>query len=606
MSEDQLSRANKAFERGNLSESERLYTRLRDSTEDRADEFMHAQALVGLGSIASARGDYFNALEMLNLALGIARNASDHRSHANALTSISEIHFARGEYEHAVRNATHAQQLAETSGHKATIASAVSARLVAATEVGETEVARELADRALQLRTEVGETTGVISAMANVAGLDITTGKVAVAMELLTRALGLSLEENLQWSKANVLTLVAAVHHLQSDYGQSIEVNLEALSLFEAIGDKRSIANTLNNVAVSRLAVDEVDEAWDAASRAQALYEELGTPKGCATALHNTGDIQFRRGNPSEAEKLITRAITINEKLGRKEDQASDFVLIAACRQQSGDHEGELQFLVRSKKTFDTLAQSPPDEWDLDSRIRTCRSRLSQSDTNAAEPARQDSPPLKVLEIAGCVTDEVIAWVKGNMGAAADHYLVLTADQLFWIEENGFIRSKSKKHALALDTIGSVRRKKGLVEDNLEIDSGGHLPERSFDHWRTQRKNMDTLLQALGKQVATVGDSDSSFRLPEIASVVRPLSLRLPVCTAILIAGLVQQVHPAVYLFPIAIFMMLGFNPRSKGSWHHSSSGGFRWRDTKPGWDVWVIFAWFALIIGIVLKNPLL
>ena len=119
MSEDQLSRANKAFERGNLSESERLYKLLRDSTEDQADQFTHAQGLVGLGGIASARGDYFNAMEMLHLAMEIARNTSDHRSQANALTGISEIHFARGEYEHAVRNATHAQQLAETSGNKA-------------------------------------------------------------------------------------------------------------------------------------------------------------------------------------------------------------------------------------------------------------------------------------------------------------------------------------------------------------------------------------------------------------------------------------------------------------------------------------------------------
>jgi len=605
MSEDQLSRANKAFERGNLSESERLYKLLRDSTEDQADQFTHAQGLVGLGGIASARGDYFNAMEMLHLAMEIARNTSDHRSQANALTGISEIHFARGEYEHAVRNATHAQQLAETSGHKATIASALGVRLVAAMEVGEMEVAREFADRALQLHTEVGETTGVISAMANVAGLDITIGNVAVAMELLNRALGLSLEENLQWSKANVLTLVAVIHHRQGDYGQSIESNLEALSLFEAIGVKRSIANALNNIAVSRLAIDEVDEAWNAASRAQALYEELGTPRGCATALHNTAEIQFRRGNLSEAEKLITRASTINENLGRKEDQASGFALIAACRQQSGDYEGELEFLLRSKKTFDTLAKSPPDDWNLDFRIKACRLHLSQSDTNTAEPIRLDSPPLKVLEIVGCTTDEVIAWVKGNMGAAADHYLVLTANQLFWIEENLFISSKNTKHALALDSIRSVRRKKGLVEDNLEIDSGGHLPERSFDYWRTQRKNMDTLLQALGKQVTTVGDSDSSFHLPKIASVVRPLPLRLTVCIPILIVGLVQQANPTAYLFPIAIFMMLGFNPRSKGSWNDSLSGGLRWRDTKPGWDVWVIFAWLALIIWIVLKNPL-
>ena len=68
-----------------------------------------------------------------------------------------------------------------------------------------------------------------------------------------------------------------------------------------------------------------------------------------------------------------------------------------------------------------------------------------------------------------------------------------------------------QRHGHDAVDVAETRANKLLVEDNLEIDSGGHLPERSFDHWRTQRKNMDTLLQALGKQVTTVGDRDSSF-----------------------------------------------------------------------------------------------
>jgi hypothetical protein len=71
MSEDQLSRANKAFKRGNLSESEHLYTPLRDSTEDQADQFTHAQGLVEPGGIALAQAEvYFNAMEVTYYHVG--------------------------------------------------------------------------------------------------------------------------------------------------------------------------------------------------------------------------------------------------------------------------------------------------------------------------------------------------------------------------------------------------------------------------------------------------------------------------------------------------------------------------------------------------------
>jgi len=77
---------------------------------------------------------------------------------------------------------------------------------------------------------------------------------------------------------------------------------------------------------------------------------------------------------------------------------------------------------------------------------------------------------------------------------------------------------------------------------------------------------MDIPLQAVGKQVTTIGDSDSSFRSPEIASVVRPLPLRVTICIAILIVGLVQLVNPTAYLFQMTIFMISGLNLRPRGS----------------------------------------
>ena len=83
---------------------------------------------------------------------------------------------------------------------------------------------------------------------------------------------------------------------------------------------------------------------------------------------------------------------------------------------------------------------------------------------------------------------------------------------------------------MALETIESISCKKGLVADSLVISSGGQLPERPFEHWRTKRKNMATLFRATGKQVTAGSERDSSFQLTAITSVESPLSFRLTVC----------------------------------------------------------------------------
>ena len=143
---------------------------------------------------------------------------------------------------------------------------------------------------------------------------------------------------------------------------------------------------------------------------------------------------------------------------------------------------------------------------------------------------------------------------------------------------------------------------KGLVGDSLVIYCGGQLPERPFEHWRTKRRHMDTFPRATGKQVTAVSERDSSFQLTAITSAGRPLSFRLTVCLAILVVGLIRQVPPAVYLVPIVIFLVFGFNPRSKGSWNHTYPGGFRWRATKSGFDALVIIAWLFVVLGLVFR----
>ena len=113
-------------------------------------------------------------------------------------------------------------------------------------------------------------------------------------------------------------------------------------------------------------------------------------------------------------------------------------------------------------------------------------------------PQWSERPPKDLLKIANCTANDVIIWVKANNVSWADLYLVLTKDELLWIEK-GRLGSKSQRHAVTHSAIVNIQRKKGLLEDNVVIDSGGILPDKQFEYYRTShRKDMDILLKILG------------------------------------------------------------------------------------------------------------
>ena len=115
-----------------------------------------------------------------------------------------------------------------------------------------------------------------------------------------------------------------------------------------------------------------------------------------------------------------------------------------------------------------------------------------------SEPQWSERPSNDVLKIANCTADDVIIWVEASNRGWADLYLVLTKDELLWIEK-GSLGSKSRRHAVNHSAIVSIQREKGLFVDNVVIHSGDALPNKKFEYIRfAHRKNMDILLKILG------------------------------------------------------------------------------------------------------------
>jgi tetratricopeptide (TPR) repeat protein len=115
-------------------------------------------------------------------------------------------------------------------------------------------------------------------------------------------------------------------------------------------------------------------------------------------------------------------------------------------------------------------------------------------------PQWSERPPNDMLKIANCTASDVIVWIKYADISWADQYLVLTKDELLWIER-GRLGSKSKRHAASHGSTVSMLREGdiGWAGDHVLIDSGGSLPTGKFEFRRHEdAKAINIIRKVLG------------------------------------------------------------------------------------------------------------
>ncbi len=156
------------------------------------EEKEEALSLLWLGNVKESRGEYRRAEEDYGMALHIFRVAGDRGGMADALKDLGNVSHSQGEYSAARDYYEECLDLYQDEGDLRGISAALNNLGVVAEFLGENMEAMRLYQESLAIDREIGEQMGIATSLINLGDIACVMGKLAEARRYLTEALKIS------------------------------------------------------------------------------------------------------------------------------------------------------------------------------------------------------------------------------------------------------------------------------------------------------------------------------------------------------------------------------------------------------------------------------
>jgi len=200
------------------------------------------------GRMLDLAGHLAEALEHVQRAHAIAREAGDRRGEGGALARLARIHGAQGRTLEALAHYQQALAIAREAGDRRGEGLIVGSLGVLHRHRGCTSEAREHAQQAIVIAREVGDRRGESIADANLANIHHAQGRISEALEHYQQALAIDREVGHRRSEGITLGALANIHRDQGRTSEALEHYQQALAIAREMGDRRSEGVTLGNL----------------------------------------------------------------------------------------------------------------------------------------------------------------------------------------------------------------------------------------------------------------------------------------------------------------------------------------------------------------------
>lgn len=307
-----------------------------------------AIVLRGIGNIHAQRGNYAQALNYYEQSLALVEMLGDQAEIARALNNIGIVHRAQGNYEQALTAYDRSRKLKEALGDKAGVAATLNNLGAIYQSQGSYEQALGYYRESLALKELLGDREGIALTLGNIGNVHQLRGNYAQALNYYQQSLALSeLTGNKVWI-ALVLGNIGNVHHSQGSYEQALNFYQQSLALNESIGNKAGTALTLGNIGAVYQSQGSYDQALNYFQQSLTLKEAIGDKAGIALTLGNIGAIYQSQASYEQALSFFQKSLEMFEALGDKEGVANALNNIGTLNRKQGRHLQAVDFAGRA------------------------------------------------------------------------------------------------------------------------------------------------------------------------------------------------------------------------------------------------------------------
>ena len=344
---------------GTWSQAIRLHTDAVAMARDLADRTYQAHALIQLGEVRGATGDYAGAGRDLCEALDLFRDLGDRRGQAQALTLLGHRHGLAGDYVSSQRDLQEAvslyQSLDDRRGQSYALTLLGQERWTTGDYPG---AARDL-QVALDLCRELGDRRGQARCLIELAYVRQVTGDYPGATRNLHEALDMSRELDDLRAQADALALLGQVQRLTEDYPSAARALRVALELYERLGDRLGQANVRTLQGRVRGATGDDQGAIPELQAAVDLFRRIGARGSEAWALIHYAAVVADGGDHVQALTLYRDALFLARETHQPDDEARALEGLGECHLNSGDTEAGVVHLKQALDGFQRIALTP-------------------------------------------------------------------------------------------------------------------------------------------------------------------------------------------------------------------------------------------------------
>jgi tetratricopeptide (TPR) repeat protein len=275
--------------------------------------------LKGLSNVAAEllhkKGNDAQAAMILNIVLTIARRDNSLLGTANALIGLGDVYAAQGDYRRAADNYQQIMKLVESLGNKEGIA-VVSIRLGDIHYYqGNFPQALDYYQRSVNLYEKLGSRQDIAHPLLRMGDAYFAQNDNTRALEYYQRSLKIYEQTFDRGGAAFLLNRIAEVYAAQGRYEEADDFYRRSLKLQEELGIKSITATTLNGIGSIRYRQGNYDEAARLSARAAELAKEGNAPEVLWKTLTSLGQAYRALKQVDRAQQSFDEAIAILEKM---------------------------------------------------------------------------------------------------------------------------------------------------------------------------------------------------------------------------------------------------------------------------------------------------
>lgn len=307
-----------------------------------------------MGVLYLRKGEYENAIRVLNDGLSICSEVQYPRVSAELNTTLGWVYQRRSDYHQAVSCFQKSVELLGKENSKE-LGLALNGLGVVYWESGEFNKALNHYHRSLKIFDALKDEKGLAAVNNSLGLLYRSKGQPRDALNCFEKALQFEQKSGNLVNLSFLYNNIGLTWENLYEWDKSLDYYQRSYELKERAGDQKGLANILTNLGLVYLRRGALNKSIESHLKALKLFQDLKDKPGVAHSSSSLGEVYLLKGEWSKSKTYLQRSFKLTQELNDKNGIADCLFLLGRLDLESGNFTTASSQLKESLKLYDIL-----------------------------------------------------------------------------------------------------------------------------------------------------------------------------------------------------------------------------------------------------------